>query len=72
MSQAQLCPPQRPPSCCFDRKGFLAVGLGRGRTAARGECHSAITPRVPSEYSKNLSQKNTPIAREPLRRREQA
>ena len=22
-----LSPPQRPLSCCFDRKGFLAVGL---------------------------------------------
>ena len=35
-SSFPLSPPQRPLSCCFDRKGFLAVGLGRGKTAARG------------------------------------
>ena len=26
-----LSPRQRPLSCCFDCKGFLAVGLGRGK-----------------------------------------
>ena len=26
-----LYPRQRPLSCCFDCKGFLAVGLGRGK-----------------------------------------
>ena len=34
-----LSPPQRPLSCCFDCKGFLAMGLGeREKTAACGEC----------------------------------
>ena len=32
---ARLSPPQRPLSCCFDRKGFLAVGLGRGKKRQR-------------------------------------
>ena len=30
-----LSPPQRPLSCCFDRKGFLAVGLARGKKRKR-------------------------------------
>ena len=32
---ARLSPPQRPLSCCFNRKGFLAVGLGRGKKGQR-------------------------------------
>ena len=32
---ARLSPPQRPLPCCFNRKGFLAVGLGRGKKGQR-------------------------------------
>ena len=45
----RLSPPQMPLSYCFDRKGFLAIGLGRERNGrARG-----IAPRAPSQTHKS-------------------
>ena len=32
--ERDLSPPQRPLSYCFDRKSFLAVGLGRERNSS--------------------------------------
>ena len=56
--------PQRPLSCCFDRKdflayfdpkGFLAVGLARGKNAARGEYREGEREKRGSALSLFLS-----------------
>ena len=52
-----LSPPQRPLSCCFDRKGFLSEVLGRGeKTAERGKCREGkrekgdLVPPFPASH----------------------
>ena len=56
-SSQNLSPPQRPLSCCFDRKGFLSVDLGRGKKGSARETPFPlpIVPCAPSQtqhYSK--------------------
>ena len=78
-TKPSLSPPQKPLSCCFDRKGFLAVGLkrknrrsrggnaGKGKERGRGSQHFPlpIIHRAPSQtqYYSKISH------RKPLRRR---
>ena len=56
-----LFPPQRPLSCCFGSKGFLAVDLGRGKKgSARGMpgipryCHATWLPCKTSVLFQNF------------------
>ena len=62
-TKPSLSPPQKPISCCFDRKGFLAVSLerknkrsgrgnaGKGKERSRGSQHFPlpIVHRAPSQ-----------------------
>lgn len=64
-SQLFLSPLQRPLLCCFDRKGFLAVGLGRGKNGKR-EGNAGNAQRSPRAWLIKFI-----FHREPLRRREQ-
>ena len=46
--------PQRPLSCCFDRKGFLAVGLGRGKNIIKNSPWGAFAEeREPKHFHLN-------------------
>ena len=64
-SQLFLSPLQRPLLCCFDRKGFLAVGPGRGKNGKR-EGNAGNAQRSPRAWLIKFI-----FHREPLRRREQ-
>ena len=70
-------PPQRPLSCCFDRKGFL-IGRRPGerqKTAARRECREGENEKSPFSLPLFPARPPKPNViktshREPLRRRE--
>ena len=70
-------PPQRPLSCCFDRKGFL-IGRRPGerqKTAARRECREGENEKSPFPLPLFPARAPKPNVikishREPLRRRE--